>query len=92
MLYEHCRVCKKRRKCEYGNAVWYSCKYKNEVVSALLGNVWSASDEHVSSCVIMRCSKCLRVDVRGRFILGVAICYDCYPFQDSERRVFENGI
>lgn len=29
--------------------------------------------------IIHRCDKCHRHDVKGRFILGQAICYECYP-------------
>jgi len=43
MLSEHCKICKKKDKCDnalshpYDNRVWHSCKYKNEIVAVLLG-------------------------------------------------------
>lgn len=37
------------------------------------------------SAFIMRCDKCLRSNVKGRYILGVAVCYDCYPQYEGEK-------
>ena len=34
----------------------------------------------IQSRRISRCDKCLKNNVKGRYILGQAICYECYPY------------